>query len=91
MPWWLMENTGKTLGNGRKTRQERKKRAHKGPRHSEESGVCDGVNHWVSFPCSGMTWESKKLHIGVVLVTKAPHISANAAVGTTFPQDVFLL
>lgn len=40
-----MENTGTTLGTGRQTRQERKKRTHKGPEHSEESGVYDGVNH----------------------------------------------
>lgn len=40
-----MENTGTTLGTGRQTRQERKKRAHKGPGHSDESGVCDAVNH----------------------------------------------
>lgn len=40
-----MENTGKTLGTRRQTRQERKKRTHKGPGQSEESGVYDGVNH----------------------------------------------
>lgn len=80
MPQWLMENTGTTLGTGRQTRQERKQRTHKGPEHSEESGVYDGVNHWVRFSCSGhrMTWESKKLYI-LVSATKAlkgtPHLS----------------